>query len=166
MELRCGLELWQWQKFLGGSPDRVHATGGIDRRRGGVPTRRNVWIGEEVSIELLISALVGAIVALPGSWWLARWQVRAQAAERVRETQFNLVRDIASYRRGPGLAQALNQVPVVFGNDVVAMEKFRACQSCGQVDMDAVISLLGYLASRVGLPASISESDLASGFDA
>lgn len=119
-------------------------------------------------LELVLPALVGALVSIPVSLLLVHWQSWVNANRRIKDAQFDLLRQISAHSAGgPGLALALNQVPVLFSNDSEVLQKFR--DSTGpagkQSDMDAVSDLILLLATKVGLSGRVARQDLERGFD-
>ncbi|MDR3359848.1 MAG: hypothetical protein LBO20_04215 [Bifidobacteriaceae bacterium] len=112
----------------------------------------------------LLDAAIGAVVGGVVAWLLTVWQLKRQRAERLADARLDLVRRIARHESGAGLANGLNEVPVVFADDPKALELYMAALSPkGQeTEMELVVVLLEHLAAEVGLP--VNREHLAGGF--
>lgn len=112
-----------------------------------------------------LSIFGGAVAGGVTSFGVANWQRLSGRRDRLADLRLDLVRRLAREKRGSELASALNEVPVVFGNDERALRLYRACapRKDGRVDMDGVLDLIAYLAHSVGL-GKIDAADLRSGF--
>lgn len=117
--------------------------------------------------QLLVSAFMGALASLPVSLLVVHLQFRVEAKYRRRQAQFDLVCDLAKYKSGPRLAEALNQVPILFSEDPKALELWRAFRPEGnEPDFEAGAKMLQHLAAVVGLGSRIRQSDITAGFAA
>ncbi|WP_133753258.1 hypothetical protein ACF3NT_01010 [Naumannella halotolerans] len=119
-------------------------------------------------IEALIGAVVGAVAGALASWAVTVYQLGWETKRRVRDAQFDLVRQIVRCKAGPDLAAALNEVPVLFAQDDIALDLYRDAlpnSSTPAVNMSAVADLLAHVAESVGLPTKDRDL-LERGFDA
>ena len=118
-------------------------------------------------VAALAGAVVGAVLTGVLSFLQTFWSRKAQSRVERERQQLALVREIIRYRLDQKrLIGPLNEIPLLFGDDVDSLRLYREVLNARDVDdrTRSLSDLINRLASLVDLPPNVQPSDVQRGF--